>query len=73
MKIIENLKNKTRTGIDGISNQLLKSAKNVLVKPITIIINQMIVTGIFPDNLKYQRSFPYIKQKTRPFCQIIDL
>ena len=52
MKIIENLKNKTSTGIDGISNQLLKSATNVLLKPITTIINQMLVIGIFPDNLK---------------------
>ena len=32
MKIIENLKNKTSTGIDSISNQLLKSAKNVFCK-----------------------------------------
>ena len=55
MKIIENLKNKTNSGIDGISNQLLKSAKNVLVKPITTIVNQMIVTGIFPDNLKISK------------------
>ena len=51
MKIIENLKNKTSTGMDGISNQLLKSAKNVWVKPITTIINQIIVTGMFPHNL----------------------
>ena len=42
MKIIENLKNKTCTGIDGISNQLLKSAKNVLVKPIITITNQIV-------------------------------
>ena len=39
MKFIENLKNRTSTEIDGISNQLLESAKNVLVKPITTIIN----------------------------------
>ena len=63
MKIIENLKNKTSTGIDGISNQLLKSAKNVLVKPITTIINQMIVTGIFPDNLKISKVIPLYKAK----------
>ena len=42
IKIIENLKNKTSTGIDRISNQLVKLAKNVLVKPITTIINQKI-------------------------------
>ena len=63
MKIIENLKNKTRTGIDGISNQWLKSAKNVLVKPITTIINQMIVTGIFSDNLKISKVIPLYKAK----------
>ena len=63
MKIIENLKNKTSSGIDGISNQLLKSAKNDLVKPITTIVNQMIVTGIFPDNLKILRVIPLYKAK----------
>ena len=63
MKIIENLKNKTSSGIDGISNQLLKSAKNVLVKPITTIVNQMIVTGIFPDNLKISKVIPLYKAK----------
>ena len=63
MKIIENLKNKTSSGIDGISNQLLKSAKNVLVKPITTIVNQMIVTGIFPDNLKISKVIPLYKEK----------
>ena len=63
MKIIENLKNKTSFGIDGISNQLLKSAKNVLVKPITTIVNQMIVTGIFPVNLKISKVIPLYKAK----------
>ena len=43
MKIIENLKNKTITGIDGISNQLVTvfgkvSKNNVLVKTITTMI-----------------------------------
>ena len=63
MKIIENLKNKTSTGIDGISNQLLKLTKNVFVKLITTIINQMIVTGIFPDNLKISKVIPLYKAK----------
>ena len=63
MRIIENLKNKTSTGIDGLSNQLIKMAKNVLVKPLTIIINQMIVTGIFPDQLKISKVIPLYKAK----------
>ena len=48
MKIIELLKNKTSTGTDGISNKLIKTAKNELIKPLTIIINQMLHTGILP-------------------------
>ena len=55
MKIKDNLKNKTITGFDGISNQLLKLAKYVLVKPIITILNQMIVTDIFSDNLKISK------------------
>ena len=73
MKIIENLKIKTTTGIDGISDQLVKLARNVLVTPITTIINQMIVTGIFPENLKISKVIPSYKAKPRPSCQIIDL
>ena len=38
-------------------------AKNVLVKPLTIIINQMIVTGIFPDQLKISKVIPLYKAK----------
>ena len=40
-----------------------KLAKNVLVKPISAIINQMIGTGIFPDNLKTSKVIPLYKAK----------
>ena len=72
MRIIENLKNKTSTGIDGLLNQLIKIAKHVLVKPLTIIINQMIVTGIFPDQLNISKVIPLYKAKNRLFYRIID-
>ena len=48
-KLIEHLKNKTSTGIDGISNKLIKIAVNELVSPLTIVINQMLNTGVFPN------------------------
>ena len=38
--------------IDDISVKLLKIIKTEIYKPITLIINQMLVTGIFPDKLK---------------------
>ena len=61
MKIIEHLKNKTNTGTDGISNKLIKTAKNELIKPLTIIINQMLHTGIFPEPLKISKVVPLYK------------
>ena len=61
MKIIEHLKNKTSTGTDGISNKLIKTAKNELIKPLTIIINQMLHTGIFPEPLKISKVVPLYK------------
>ena len=61
MKIIEHLKNKTSTGTDGISNKLIKTAKKELIKPLTIIINQMLHTGIFPEPLKISKVVPLYK------------
>ena len=55
------MKNKESSGIDGISNKLLKIAKNQITKPVTLIINQMIKTGIFPDKLKISRVTPIYK------------
>ena len=70
-KIIEHLKNKTSTGTDGISNKLIKTAKNELVKPLTIIINQMLHTGIFPEPLKISKVVPLYKandHKLQTYC-----
>ena len=50
--IINSLKPKVSTGIDSISNKLLKEVKEAIEIPITIIINQMLMTGIFPNLLK---------------------
>ncbi len=52
MSIINKLASKTSYGFDEISTKLLKTIKVTLVKPITLIINQMFNTGIIPDKLK---------------------
>ena len=49
-KAIDRLKNKSSSGHDGISNELLKLLMMELSKSLTLIINQMITTGIFPDS-----------------------
>ena len=52
MAMIGNLKNKNSSGKDEISNKLLKSIKHEISKPLSVIINQSLVTGIYPNALK---------------------
>ena len=59
--IINKLKNKTSRGIDGISNQILKIAKAELLRPITFLVNQMIHTGTYPQQLKIAKVTPIFK------------
>ena len=42
--------------------KLLKLTKNILSKPLTLIINQMITTGIFPDSFKKSKIIPIFKK-----------
>ena len=51
-QVIEHLKNKSSSGVNGISNNLMKMARCELVNQLTKIINQMLHTGIFPEQLK---------------------
>ena len=60
-KLIEHLKNKPSTGIDGISNKLVKIAVNELVSPLTIVINQMLNTVVFLNQLKISKVIPKYK------------
>ena len=50
------------SGKYGISNILLKAIMPVILKPLTLIINQMLNTGIFPDNLKIAKLVPLYKK-----------
>ena len=61
IKIIDKLKNKKSSGIDGISNSLIKLSKHVFVKPLAIMVNQMLNTGIFPSQLKISKVIPLHK------------
>ena len=61
-RIIDSLKPKTSTGVDSVSNKLLKFVKNAISEPLTIIINQMLRVGIFPDLLKISKVVPVYKK-----------
>ena len=62
IKAIDNLENKNSSGHDGISNTLLKTIKNDISQSLTIIINQMMTTGIFPDAFKLSKVIPLFKK-----------
>ena len=72
LHIINSLKPKTSTGVDGISNKLLKSVKCGIAKPLTIIINQMLSVGIFPDLLKISKVILLYKKDDPVTFLIID-
>ena len=62
MKAIEGLESKKSSGHDGISNTLLKVIKASISQSLTIIINQMLTTGIFPDAFKVSKVIPLYKK-----------
>ena len=62
LKANDNLENKNSSGHDGISNKLLKVTKKKLSKSLTLIINQMITTGKFPDLFKKSKITPLFKK-----------
>ena len=61
--IIDHLSPKTSYGFDGISTILLKQCKKAIIKPLQIIINQALTTGIFPDKLQIAKVQPIYKNE----------
>ena len=59
--IINNFKNKASYGHDKIFNKLIKRAGPALIRSITLMVNQMLFTGIFPDSLKISKVKPLFK------------
>ena len=46
--IIKNIKSKSSTGYDNTSNNLIKNAREVLIKPLTLLMNQIILLCLQP-------------------------
>ena len=62
LNIINSLDNKSISGCDGLSNTMVKSLKNELYMPLTLIINQMLHTGIYPNAFKIAKVIPIFKK-----------
>ena len=64
-KLITELPSKRSSGPDNISNVLLKELAPILSEPLSIIVNQSMQTGIFPDIMKLAEVVPLYKGKSR--------
>ena len=62
-KIINSLPAKTSSGHDGISNKLLKDLNCTISYPLSIIFNQSLESGIFPEKMKIAEIVPLYKSK----------
>ena len=60
-KTIQNLPSKNSCGLDGISSKLIKIIEPAIIKPLTLF-NQVLNTGIFPDELKIAKVIPLFKK-----------
>ena len=61
-KNIESLPTKNSCGCVGISSKLLKIIEPAIIKSLTLLINQIINTGIFLDKLKIAKVIPIFKK-----------
>ena len=64
-KLITELPPKRSSGPDNISNVLLKELAPILSEPLSIIVNQSMQTGIFPEIMKMAEVVPLYKGKSR--------
>ena len=62
LKVIQALKPKSSCGYDDISMKTIKYIAPALLESLTLIINQSLVTGIFPDKLKIAKVIPLHKK-----------
>ena len=63
IRIIKHTKISTSKGDDGISSELLKLITNDISKCITVIINQSLTSGIFPNSLKIAKVTSTFKKE----------
>ena len=62
LKHLSSLRTKHSAGVDGISVKLFKTLSPALINPLTMIINQSLVTWIFPAKLKIAKVLPLFKK-----------
>ena len=61
-KLLENINVRKATGLDGVSNKLLKFAAHIVAPSLTEIFTTSVNTGIFPTEWKIPRVTPIFKK-----------
>ena len=61
-KTINNLPTKHSCGFDGILTKLRKVIEPVTLKSLTLLVNQVLYSGVFPDKLKIANIIPIFKK-----------
>ena len=57
------MKPKFNAGYDNLSSKLLKDMKGIISRPLSVIINQSLCSGIFPSKLKLAKVIPLYKKE----------
>ena len=65
MKLINSLPLKSSHGHDNISNVMLRTIVNEISHPLSLLINQSLLQGIFPTSMKLAEVVPLFKSKDR--------
>ena len=65
VRMIKSMKMSQSKGHDGISSELIKLINTDISSSITVIINQSLTTGIFPDRLKIAKVTPIFKKSNK--------
>ena len=68
LNIISALQVQKSPGIDGIPNKALKISAEVIVTPLTHIINHSLSKGVFPECLKTAKVIPLFKKGDETLC-----
>ena len=63
--LLQNVNTNKALGIDGISAKILKIAAPCISSSLTLIINQSILTGVFPNDWKMSKVIPIYKSRAK--------
>ena len=63
--LLKKCSNKTISGVNNISNKLVRNLSEVLIVPLYISFNKSLIEGVFLDAMKIAEVIPLYKSKDR--------